>query len=314
MPVVVDPKSAQLARYNGATIVTPNAKEAGLATGIDIRTNEDAARAASDVLTATNIGSVLLTRSEQGMTLVVRDGDIAHIPASAREVFDVVGAGDTVVAVLALCMASGMALADAAQTANAAAGIVVGKHGTATVTRSELIGELAGIGRSDASPSERKILSLLQASTLRRQWERDGLTVGFTNGCFDILHVGHLGILEHAKSQVDRLIVGINADASVARLKGPARPINREDDRARLLGGFGFVDAVVVFAEDTPYALIEELQPDVLVKGADYAVEDIVGYDIVQKRGGRVVTFGLVPGRSTTGIIAKAARPLEASV
>ncbi len=313
IPVVVDPKSVRLARYAGATVVTPNAREAGIATGIDIDTDESAARAAIQVMRDAAIGSILLTRSERGMTLVTADGAVVHVPTTAREVFDVVGAGDTVVATLALCLGAGMALEPAARIANAAAGIVVGKHGTATASRSELAEELARLSRSAGSPSEAKVMSPLHAAMLRRQWERDGLTVGFTNGCFDILHVGHVGILEFARAQCDRLIVGVNDDASVTRLKGPSRPLTPEEDRARMLGAFSFVDAVVLFEHDTPRALIEELQPDVLVKGADYAIEDIVGHDIVQKRGGRVVRFDLVPGRSTTGTIARAAGLVEVS-
>jgi D-beta-D-heptose 7-phosphate kinase / D-beta-D-heptose 1-phosphate adenosyltransferase len=154
-----------------------------------------------------------------------------------------------------------------------------------------------------------KVISAEHAVLQREQWERDGLRVGFTNGCFDILHVGHVGILEFARSQCDRLIVGVNSDASVTRLKGPSRPINIEEDRAHILGAFGFVDAVVVFGEDTPYELIRRLLPDVLVKGSDYGIEQIIGHDIVQARGGRVVTFDLVPGRSTSNVVAKAKLP-----
>jgi D-beta-D-heptose 7-phosphate kinase / D-beta-D-heptose 1-phosphate adenosyltransferase len=313
VPVVVDPKSTRLARYAGATVVTPNAKEAAAATGIEILSDADAERAGHKAVADAGIGAILLTRSEHGMTLVTQDGAVAHAPASAREVFDVVGAGDTVVATLALCLGAGLALDQAARIANAAAGVVVGKRGTATLTRSELADELNRLSRIGVSPSQMKVMPAESAISLRQQWERDGLTVGFTNGCFDILHVGHVGILEFARSQCDRLIVGVNADASVSRLKGPTRPINREEDRAQILGAFGFVDAVVVFGEDTPYGLIERLQPDVLVKGADYTIEQVVGHDIVQKRGGKVVTFELVPGRSTSNIIAKAAQPAEAA-
>jgi len=305
VPVVVDPKSARLARYNGATLVTPNAKETMEATGIAIVEDVDAERAGAMALADAEIGAMLITRAGRGMSLVSRDGETAHLPASAREVFDVVGAGDTVVATLALCLGGGMALADAARIANAAAGLVVGKHGTATVTRSELADELVRLSRTGLVSSQLKVVSAPRAATLRAQWEREGLTVGFTNGCFDILHVGHIQILEFARSQCDRLIVAVNDDASVRRLKGPTRPINHEADRAQILGAFGFVDAVTVFSEDTPYELIEALQPDVLVKGSDYAIEQVVGHDIVQRRGGRVVTFDLVPGRSTSNIIAR---------
>jgi D-beta-D-heptose 7-phosphate kinase/D-beta-D-heptose 1-phosphate adenosyltransferase len=305
VPVIVDPKSAHLARYAGATLVTPNAKEAADATGISIVEDDDAERAGAGVLAAAEIEAVLITRAGRGMSLIGRDGEIAHLPASAREVFDVVGAGDTVVATLALCLGGGMELADAARIANAAAGLVVGKHGTATVTRSELVDELVRLSRAGMVSSQLKVISGDRAVALRTQWEREGLTVGFTNGCFDILHVGHIQILEFARSQCDRLIVAVNDDASVKRLKGPSRPINHEADRAQILGAFGFVDAVTLFSEDTPYELIKALQPDVLVKGADYAIEQVVGHDIVQARGGRVVTFDLVPDRSTSSIIAR---------
>lgn len=304
--VVVDPKSARLARYAGATIVTPNVKEATEATGIIIRDDDAACRASEAMLRDTGIGAVLLTRSEHGMTLVGRGGEVVHLLASAREVFDVVGAGDTVVATLALCVGADLPLEAAARISNAAAGVVVGKRGTATLTRSELIDELSKLSRIGVPSSVIKVLSADAAAELRRQWASDGLTIGFTNGCFDILHVGHVGVLEFARSQCDRLIVGVNSDASTTRLKGPERPINRQEDRAQIIGAFGFVDAVVIFDEDTPYRLIEQLQPDVLVKGSDYTVEQVVGHDIVQGRGGRVVRFDLIPGRSTTNIIAKA--------
>lgn len=311
VPVVVDPKSRQLVRYAGATILTPNAKEVFEATGIDVRNDESAAEAARAAMVAADVEAMLVTRSEQGMTLVEGDGAITHLVASAREVFDVVGAGDTVVATLALCMGAGMPLPGATAIANAAAGIVVGKQGTATVTRSELGDELAQLSRVGLSSSELKIVSGERAALLRAQWERDGLTVGFTNGCFDILHVGHVRILEFARAQCDRLIVGVNSDASVKRLKGPTRPINIEDDRAQVIGAFGFVDAVVVFDEDTPYDLIEQIGPDVLIKGSDYTVEQVVGHDIIERRGGQVVLFDLVPGRSTSNIIAKSRANVE---
>ena len=305
VPVVVDPKSRTLVRYSGATVLTPNAKEVFEATGIEVRDDASAAAAARDAMIAADVDAMLVTRSEAGMTLVESDGVVTHLGASAREVFDVVGAGDTVVATIALCLGAGMALPAATGIANAAAGIVVGKQGTATVSRSELGDELVRMSRIGLSSSELKIVSAERAIMMRRQWERDGLTVGFTNGCFDILHVGHVRILEFARAQCDRLIVGINADASVKRLKGPSRPINSEDDRAQVIGAFGFVDAAVVFGEDTPYDLIAALDPDVLVKGSDYTIEQVVGHDIIERRGGKVVLFDLVPGRSTSNIIAK---------
>ncbi|HET8611727.1 MAG TPA: D-glycero-beta-D-manno-heptose-7-phosphate kinase [Sphingomonas sp.] len=306
VPVVVDPKSARLDRYAGATIVTPNAKEAAAATGIEVGDDESAARAGEIALDKAGIDALLLTRAERGMSLIGRGGLVEHVPASARDVFDVVGAGDTVVATLALCLGAGAGLAEAARIANAAAGVVVGKHGTATVTRTELLDELGRLGRKGLASPSLKLLDRDLAARQRERWARDGLRVGFTNGCFDILHIGHARILEYARSRCDKLIVGINADSSVRRLKGPTRPVNPEADRSELIAALGFVDMAVIFDEDTPQALIEALQPDVLVKGSDYSIDRIVGADVVLARGGEVLTFDLVPGRSTSGIIARA--------
>jgi D-beta-D-heptose 7-phosphate kinase/D-beta-D-heptose 1-phosphate adenosyltransferase len=314
VPIIVDPKTAKLARYAGATVVTPNVKEAALATGMEASSDEEAEQAGLAILEMAGIAAVLLTRSQRGMTLVSSDRTVTHMRASAREVFDVVGAGDTVVATLALGLAAGLDLVGASRVANAAAGVVVGKHGTATVSRSELSEELTRLSRIGLSPSQMKVMSTAHALLQRGQWERDGLKVGFTNGCFDILHVGHVGILEFARAQCDRLIVGVNADSSVRRLKGPGRPVNSEEDRAQVLGALGFVDSVVIFTEDTPLELIRQLQPDILVKGADYSIDQIVGADIVQERGGQVVTFDLVPGRSTSNVIARVKRSVGALV
>lgn len=313
VPVVVDPKSARLARYAGASVVTPNAGETALATGIEPVDDDAAEQAGRIALAASGIEAILLTRAERGMSLVREGEPVVHIPASARDVFDVVGAGDTVVATLALCLGAGMALEQAARIANAAGGVVVGKHGTATLTRSELLEELSRLSRIGMSSPAVKVVEPAAAAHRRTIWGSDGLKVGFTNGCFDILHVGHVQILEFARAHCDRLIVGVNADASVKRLKGPGRPINGEDDRAQIIGALGFVDMVVIFAEDTPRELIEALQPDVLVKGSDYSVDQIVGADTVLARGGKVLTFDLVPGRSTTSIIARAAGPAVAA-
>lgn len=311
LPVVVDPKSARLVRYAGATVITPNVKEAAGATGIEVLSDEAAERACSEMLAQARVSATLLTRSDKGMTLVTATGSVAHLPASAREVFDVVGAGDTVVATLALCLGAGLELDAAARLANVAAGAVVGKRGTATLSRAELMDEVARFGRNVRSDTDAKRISVVDAVALRREWHLSGLSVGFTNGCFDILHIGHLQLLEFARAQCDRLIVGLNADASVSRLKGPSRPINEEEDRARMLCAFGVVDAVIVFEDDTPYALIEQILPDVLVKGADYEPDQIVGHDVVRRNGGRVVMCDLVPGRSTSNIIACAGKFTE---
>lgn len=303
IPVIVDPKSKTFERYAGATVVTPNAKEVFDACGIDPTDDDAKAVAAGDLLRLqARIGAVLVTRAHRGMTLVGPDGH-EHIRASAREVFDVVGAGDTVVATLALSLGAGNPLREAASLANLAAGIVVGKRGTATVSHAELLDELQRLGQGGLSRLEEKVMDLASAVQMIDEWRQDGQKVGFTNGCFDILHVGHLSILGYAKAQCSRLVVGVNSDASVKRLKGPERPINTEDDRALLLAGLAAVDAVVVFDEDTPLHLIERLLPDVLIKGADYTIDKIVGADVVMAHGGRVVTCPLVPGRSTTRIV-----------
>ncbi|WCT75195.1 D-glycero-beta-D-manno-heptose-7-phosphate kinase [Sphingomonas naphthae] len=313
VPVVVDPKTPDFRRYAGATVVTPNAKEALAATGIDPHEDEGAEQAGGIALSGTDIEAILLTRAERGMSLLRPDQAPVHIPASARDVFDVVGAGDTVIATLSLCLGAGLALPEAATIANAAGGVVVGKRGTATVSRSELHEELARLSSLGMSSPNSKVADLDLAITRRRLWERDGLTVGFTNGCFDILHVGHVGILEFARAHCDRLIVAVNADSSVKRLKGPSRPINSESDRAQIIAALGVTDLVVVFEEDTPKELIEALQPDLLVKGADYTIDQIIGADTVLARGGTVLTYELVPGRSTTNIIARASAPAEAA-
>lgn len=302
-PIIVDPKTSNLARYDGATLVTPNLHEVWMATGIQGDDDASAVAAGRKVLADTNIGAVLVTRSEKGMTLVQRAGEPVHIPTAAREVADVVGAGDTVIAALSLVIGAGGALEEAAFIANAAAGVVVGKRGTATVSRAELIGELDRQSPPEGPPSTAKVVSRTDAAAQVAAWQRHGLAVGFTNGCFDVLHVGHVGILEFSRAHCDRLVVAVNADSSVKRLKGPSRPVNNEADRAQVIAALGAVDLVVVFDEDTPKELIEQLQPDVLVKGADYQVSEIVGADTVLARGGQVLRFELVPGRSTTNTI-----------
>jgi D-beta-D-heptose 7-phosphate kinase/D-beta-D-heptose 1-phosphate adenosyltransferase len=304
LPVAADPKSVNLARYAGATVLTPNAKEALDATGID--PSEDDAKAeaaAAAILRDCGVQNVLLTRAHHGMTLMGQGLGAAHIRASAREVFDVVGAGDTVIATLALAMGAQVALADAARLANVAAGIVVGKRGTATVTQTELADELARVESGTLQALESKIMSLTEVLHLAQTWRKNGLKLGFTNGCFDILHVGHLSILSFARQHSGKLIVAVNSDASVRRLKEAGRPINAEQDRAMVLAALSVVDAVVVFNEDTPLAMIEQINPDVLVKGGDYSVETIVGAQHVLAKGGTVLVCPLIPGRSTTRVL-----------
>lgn len=308
VPVVVDPKSSDLSRYAGATVITPNTKETMEATGIDPSNDEQAQAAGLKALQISQASALLVTRAEQGMSLVRAGLPAVHIRATAHEVFDVVGAGDTVVATLAVCLGSGLPLEEAAKMANMAAGIVVEKAGTATVSMFELLEAIKRQERKhDPQNSIRnKIGPLPELLQLCRQWQQQGLKVGFTNGCFDLLHVGHVSLLTFARAQCDRLIVGLNSDDSVRRLKGPSRPVNSEGDRAYVLAALQSVDAVVVFGEDTPESLIEALTPNVLIKGADYTVDQIVGAKHVLAHGGEVRTFELVPGRSSTKMIEKA--------
>lgn len=302
-PVIVDPKVTDLSVFNGACMITPNQKEAHAVTGLWPTTDSDAEKAAQDILARFDVESVLITRAERGMTFLEREGEALHIKAEAREVFDVVGAGDTVVATLAVAMGAGVTKAKAARLANTAAGIVVGKKGTATVSAGELEEALARSNRRSTVVLGAETDARDKLSFLVGEWHDAGLKVGFTNGCFDILHVGHVRLLQFARQQCDRLIVGLNSDESVRRLKGPSRPVNTEADRAELLEALAFVDAVILFEEDTPLELIKAIAPDVLVKGADYTIDKIVGSDVVLARGGKVLTFEIVSGKSTTAII-----------
>ena len=295
LPVFVDPKGADFSRYAGAACITPNAAEMALAAGQPTRGDEECAAAARAVMARDGISAILVTRSAKGMMLVRPDG-LLSIPARAQEVFDVSGAGDTVIAALALAHAGGRTLEDAMRIANAAAGIVVAKLGTATTSAAELTAALAG----DAGSA---LLDLAATRALVAQWKAAGLSVGFANGCFDILHAGHVAMLAQAAAGCDRLVVALNSDASVARLKGPSRPVNRLEDRAAVIAALRQVAAVTSFAEDTPLTLIQALLPDVLIKGADYTAETVVGWPEVRAHGGRLLLAELLPGRSTTAIL-----------
>jgi len=306
VPVVVDPKGADYRRYRGASLVTPNRKELHEATALPTGSDAEVEAAARAVVEGCGIAGVLATRSQDGMTLLDATGAIHHLAAEAREVFDVSGAGDTVVATLAAALAAGLAVADAAALANVAAGIVVGKVGTAAVHAVELENALR---HQDLEDAEAKILPLERAVERAEGWRRRGLSVGFTNGCFDLLHPGHLALLRQARAACDRLIVGLNSDSSVQRLKGPTRPVQSEAARSAVLASLSMVDGVVIFSDDTPLRLIETLRPDVLVKGADYTVETVVGADLVQGWGGKVVLATLEPGQSTTNTIRRMNAP-----
>lgn len=305
LPVIVDPKSADFSRYSGATLIKPNLKELALATGMRCETDAEVLDAAHDALIRANADAILVTRSQAGMTLVARSGErgeleASHFPAQALEVFDVSGAGDTVLATLGLAIASGVDLVQASAIANAAAGLVVAKVGTAVVYPSELTRALHA---ADVSKADRKICSLTEAQDVTARWRAQGQSIGFTNGCFDLIHPGHLSLLRQARAECDRLVVGLNSDSSVKALKGESRPLQGEMARALVLASLEDVDMVVVFSDETPLDLINTLKPDVLVKGADYTVDTVVGADIVQAHGGRVVLAELVPGESTTRTI-----------
>jgi len=302
-PVIVDPKSRDLARYDGATLIKPNRKEATDATGVAENSDEASEEAGAAILAmAPALEAALITRGGAGMTLSVRGQPHLHLPASAVEVFDVSGAGDTVAATLALAVAAGASLADAARLANLAGGLVVAKLGTDVVTAAELIAVAAS---ARGEPGDIKITDRDHARRIVEGWRARGLKVGFTNGCFDLLHPGHVSLLSQAKAACDRLIVGLNTDASVSRLKGPTRPVQKEQGRATVLASLSSVDLVVLFDEPTPLALIEAFRPDVLVKGADYTVETVVGSDIVLGYGGKVLLAELKQGQSTTNLIAR---------
>ncbi len=297
--VLVDPKGSDYAIYAGADVVTPNRRELAEATGMDCSDEAGIVAAASALRQKHDFGAVLVTRSEDGMTLVDAAGP-RHYPAEAAEVFDVSGAGDTVVAVMAAGLGAGLPAGVAARLANIAAGIVVGKIGTAVARESELLSALSPEGGA-----LRKVMARETAAEQVERWRRRGWRIGFTNGCFDLLHPGHVHLLEQARANCDRLVVGLNSDASVKRLKGSGRPIQPEAARAAVLASIGAVDVVTVFDEDTPEALIAALRPDLLVKGADYREDQVVGGDLVKSWGGEIMLADLLPGHSTTATVTR---------
>jgi D-beta-D-heptose 7-phosphate kinase/D-beta-D-heptose 1-phosphate adenosyltransferase len=305
-PVIVDPKRPDFRAYRGVTVLTPNELEVRVATHIDAAFDTDADRAGRAALDATGGDAVLVKRSVKGLTLVRRGEPAMHFPARAREVADVSGAGDTLVAALAVALAAGASLPEAAMLANVTAGISVGKPGTATVAQAELLNAL----HFDVIAStERKVRELEEAKTLVEAWHAQGLRIGFANGCFDLIHPGHVHLLTRARAGCDRLIVALNTDASVRRLKGPTRPVQNEDARAIVMASLSPVDMVMLFDEDTPLELIRALRPDVLIKGADYTMDQVVGGDLVRGWGGQVLLVDLREGHSTTGTIRRMAAP-----
>ncbi len=304
-PVLVDPKGRDFQRYAHSTIVKPNRKELAEATALPVADDASVERAARHLIAETSLDAVLVTLGPAGMLLVPADKPARAYRAAAREVFDVSGAGDTVAATLAAGIGSRLSLEDAAEIANLAAGLVVAKIGTAVVTQEQLIRELES---HHPSAADDKVMAVEEAVQRARRWRRQGMRVGFTNGCFDLLHAGHIALLRKAREHCDRLIVGINSDRSVTRLKGPGLPAQDEQTRALILASLSPVALVVVFDEETPECLIRELHPDLLVKGADYRPDQVVGANLVAGWGGELLLVDLVPGHSTTRTMQRLAR------
>lgn len=302
--VIVDPKSANLAIYRGATLLTPNRKEFAEATRRRILSDADIADASIEALRTADAEAVLVTQSEDGMTLAHRDGSLLHVPAQPAKVRDVSGAGDTVVAVLAVTIAAGTDWDTSLRCATAAAAVAVSKPGTATVSLAELRRKI--LPHASLAAEEKIASHAADLDAHLAEWRRQGLRVGFTNGCFDILHPGHVRVITQARAACDRLIVGLNSDASVRRLKGPERPVQDERARAEVLAALEAVDLVVVFEQDTPLELITQIKPSVLVKGGDYTREQVVGHEIVAANGGTVVLVDILPGHSTTSLVNRA--------
>lgn len=297
IPVLIDPKGNDFSRYRGATIVTPNQYEFESVVG-RCRDEQDIIARGQKLISELELDALLITRSEKGMLLLQKNHEALNLPTHAREVYDVTGAGDTVISVLGAALAAGASLSDATILSNSAAGVVVGKLGTATASVMELEAALR-----EHEPLQRGIIEidplLQQVNAAKRSGER----IVFTNGCFDILHAGHAAYLSQAAELGDRLIVAVNSDESVKRLKGPDRPVNNLMQRMAVLAALECVDWVVTFDEDTPAGIIKQITPDVLVKGGDYTVDEIVGADTVRDNGGEVVVLDYIDGCSTTDII-----------
>jgi D-beta-D-heptose 7-phosphate kinase/D-beta-D-heptose 1-phosphate adenosyltransferase len=302
--VIVDPKAGDPIRYRGANLLKPNRRELATSTGMPVATEAEVVAAARMLIERCDFGAVLVSLGGDGMVLVRADGSHFSQRAQFREVFDVSGAGDTAVAAIAAALGAGLDPEDAVRLANTAAGIVVGKVGTAAAYVNELLAVLSGqdVHFGDKVQPPRQALDIIE------RWRRKGLKIGFTNGCFDLLHPGHVSLLDQARAACDRLVVALNSDASTARLKGPGRPIQSEQARAAVLASLAAVDLVVIFDEDTPVELIRAIRPHILVKGADYRLDQVVGGDIVTAAGGRVLLAELTPGHSTTATILRFAR------
>ncbi|MGM4886788.1 D-glycero-beta-D-manno-heptose-7-phosphate kinase [Tardiphaga sp. 11_C7_N12_6] len=301
--VIVDPKSTNFAIYRGATLLTPNRKEFAEATRSRADSDINIATAAQEAMILADCAAMLVTQSEHGMTLVPRDGEPIHVPALPVKVRDVSGAGDTVAAMLAVALAAGADWEAALRAATAAAAVAVSKKGTAVVTPSELRRRILPHAFLAA---EEKIVASTELNAQLADWRKQQLRIGFTNGCFDILHPGHVKVLTAARATCDRLIVGLNSDASVKRLKGEGRPVQDERARAEVLAALEAVDLVVIFEEDTPLNLITQIAPATLVKGGDYTREQVVGHEVVAANGGEVILIDILQGHSTTSLVERA--------
>lgn len=306
-PVIAGPKPANVEKFSGTSMITLNAKEAYEATGSDTKTPTGLSTAGAELLRRLNIDAALITLGARGMALFRKGKDMCQVPALASQVYDVSGAGDTVLSIMALCLSSGIDPAEAICLASHAAAVVVRKVGTATVSREELLASMDNSKQASELNPERKILSLPDAVERITRLRESGNPpkVVFTNGCFDILHVGHLRTLLAARSEGDLLVVGLNSDESVRALKGPSRPINNEDERSEMLAALECVDIVVIFSEETPLKVIESLRPDVHVKGGDYNEDQLPEAGLVKSFGGKIVLAKMIPGRSTTALVKK---------
>ncbi len=302
--VIVDPKNLNFAAYQGASLLTPNRKEFADATRSPARTQAEIVEAARVSMRETGSEAMLVTQSEHGMTLVPLKDEAIHVPAHPVKVRDVSGAGDTVVAVLGVALAAGATWDTALRAANAAAAVAVSKQGTATVSLSELRRKM--LPHASLVVEDKIALTPEQLAAQLGEWRKDDLRIGFTNGCFDILHPGHVKVITQARAACDRLILGLNSDASVKRLKGPERPLQTQQARAEVLAALEAVDLVVIFDEDTPLKLITQIRPNVLVKGGDYAREQVVGHEVVTANGGEVLLVDILEGFSTTSLVKRA--------
>jgi D-beta-D-heptose 7-phosphate kinase/D-beta-D-heptose 1-phosphate adenosyltransferase len=299
--VLVDPKSSDFTLYNGATLITPNQHEVEQAVPIKIQDKNDLDRAAEYLLNLTHAEVLLVTRGKNGMMLYQNKEEPVDIDTQAKEVFDVTGAGDTVVSVLGMALAVGFNYKDSAWLSNMAASIVVGKVGTAIVTLDEINEYL----QEEMLRTSHTILKLEELKKIVSLAKSTGKTIVFTNGCFDIIHGGHIEFLQKAKAMGDLLVVGLNSDASVRELKGEGRPIKSERERANIISALKYVDYITIFDDDTPEEVIREVQPDILVKGDDYKIDEVVGREIVEGYGARVELIPIVHGLSTTGTVEK---------